>query len=188
MMEDLYRATAAPVRAGWLAGPEVAYIEKAVGRAPVTRPTAAARLPAHATALGKTLMAFSSTRVVDPILTRGLKRYTRCTITRPEQLRWAFRSIRATRIAHCDRELDEEWCGIAAPVFGPGGAVLAAVELRVGDEDVSTSRSLLTLAAACLTRELAAQTTVCTESVPRLVDRRERAPIGVVRTMKTRGF
>jgi DNA-binding IclR family transcriptional regulator len=125
----------------------------------VTQPSAAARLPAHATALGRTLIAFSPRGTVDSIITEGLRQYTRATITSPERLRCALRSIRATRVAICDRELDVDWAGVAAPVFGPGGGVLAAIELRVRDlaRDVPALRAPLAVAARCLSRELATQ-------------------------------
>jgi len=159
VMEDLFRSTGGPVRGGWLTGHDVAYVEKALGHAPVTQPSAAAQLPPHATALGKTLLAFSPGRIVDAVLAGGLRRYTGSTITRPERLRGAFRQVRATRMAVCDRELDEDWCGVAAPVFGPGGAVVAAIELRVRDlaTDVPAVRAPLAVAAACLSRDLTAQ-------------------------------
>jgi DNA-binding IclR family transcriptional regulator len=159
VMEDLFRTTGAQVRAGCLDGHDVAYIEKVSGHVPVTQPSAAARLPAHATALGRTLIAFSPRGTVDSIITEGLRQYTRATITSPERLRCALRSIRATRVAICDRELDADWAGVAAPVFGPGGGVLAAIELRVRDlaRDVPALRAPLAVAARCLSRELATQ-------------------------------
>jgi DNA-binding IclR family transcriptional regulator len=159
VMEDLFRTTGAQVRAGCLDGHDVAYIEKVSGHVPVTQPSAAARLPAHATALGRTLIAFSPRGTVDSIITEGLRQYTRATITSPERLRCALRSIRATRVAICDRELDVDWAGVAAPVFGPGGGVLAAIELRVRDlaRDVPALRAPLAVAARCLSRELATQ-------------------------------
>jgi hypothetical protein len=42
------------------------------------------------------------------------------------------------------------------PVFGPGGGIVAAVELRVGDlaRDVPAWRPALAVAAAALSREL----------------------------------
>jgi DNA-binding IclR family transcriptional regulator len=50
VMEDLFRVTGLPVRAGHLDGIEVAYIQKASADRPVSPFTAAARLPAYATA------------------------------------------------------------------------------------------------------------------------------------------
>jgi DNA-binding IclR family transcriptional regulator len=157
VIEDLFRATGSPVRVGFLEGPAVAYVEKVAGHLPVSSPSPAARLPVHATALGKVLLAFSSPRVVDALLAQDLARYTTATVTRPERLRWSFRTIRATRIAVCDRELDQDWCAVAAPAFGAGGDVVVAVELRVRDlaRDVPTLRAALVMSAGWLSRELA---------------------------------
>ena len=156
VIEDLFRATGAPVRVGFLDGPAVAYVEKVAGHLPVSSPSPAARLPAHATALGKVLLAFSPPRTTDTLLARDLARYTASTVTRPERLRWSFRTIRATRMAVCDRELDQDWCGVAAPAFGAGGDVVVAVELRVRDlvRDVPALRGPLIVAAGWLSREL----------------------------------
>jgi DNA-binding IclR family transcriptional regulator len=156
VMEDLFRATGMAVRIGWPAGLEVAYAEKLVGHTPVSRPSAAARLPMHASALGKALLAFSSSGVVNAVISSGLKRYTGSTITRPERLRWTLSAIRTTHLAVCCSELDRNWCGVAAPVFGPGGEVLAAIELRVSDvhRDVPAVQPLLLVATGSLSREL----------------------------------
>ncbi|WP_433293940.1 IclR family transcriptional regulator [Pseudonocardia sp. CA-142604] len=157
VIEDLFRATGSPVRVGFLDGPAVAYVEKVAGHLPVSSPSPAARLPVHATALGKVLLAFSSPRVADALLAQDLVRYTTATVTRPERLRWSFRTIRATRIAVCDRELDQDWCAVATPAFGAGGDVVVAVELRVRDlaRDVPTLRAPLVMSAGWLSRELA---------------------------------
>lgn len=156
VLEDLFRVTGAQVRAGVLDGSEVAYVEKASRHSPVTAFAAAARLPAHATALGKTLLAFAPSSVVDLVVARGLDRYTSSTVVRQDQLRLVLRYVRSKRIAVADGELDEEWTGMAAPVCGAGGTVVAALELRIPDAVTapSDSRPLLALATACLSREL----------------------------------
>jgi DNA-binding IclR family transcriptional regulator len=155
-MEDLFRATGLPVRAGLLEGTEVAYLEKVDMARPVSRTVAAARLPPHATALGKALLAFSPASTVDGILRVPLRRYTATTQTDPQQIRLAFRSIRASRFAVSDRELDDTWCSIAAPVFGPAGRLLSALEVRVPDltGGEAPARSALTVATRSLSREL----------------------------------
>jgi len=53
VMEDLHRATGLTVRVGFLNGYDVGYIEKRAVHLPVSEISPAARLPAHATALGK---------------------------------------------------------------------------------------------------------------------------------------
>jgi DNA-binding IclR family transcriptional regulator len=158
VMEDLFRATGAWVRVGYLDGMRVAYLEKAAAHVPVSD-VCSARLPAHATALGKALLAFTPPRSVAPLLAGPLRRYTPRTVTRPERLRLDLRTIRATRLAVCDGELEPRWSAVAMPVFGSSGALLAAVELRVRHlaRDVPALRSALAVAAGALSRELCPQ-------------------------------
>jgi IclR family acetate operon transcriptional repressor len=156
IMEDLFRVTGAPVRFGFLDGPAVAYIQKTSPHLPVSEVCSAARLPAHATALGKALLAFAPPPTTDVVLSRCLRRYTAHTVTSPERLRWLLQTIRVTRIALCDRELHPDWCALAMPVFGARGDVVAAIELAVRDlaANVPTLKAVLALAAGALSREL----------------------------------
>jgi DNA-binding IclR family transcriptional regulator len=155
VIEDLVRVTGAWVRVGHLDGKGVAYVEKTSAHVPVSD-VRAARLPAHATALGKVLLAFRTPLAVAPVLAGKLPQYTPRTVTQPERLRLDLRTVRATRLAVCDRELEPQWSAVAMPVFGPGGGIVAAVELRVGDlaRDVPAWRPALAVAAAALSREL----------------------------------
>jgi hypothetical protein len=67
VMEDLFRVTGAPVRVGFLDGMGVAYVEKSSAHVPVSD-LSPARLPVHATAVGKALLAFTSPRTAALIL------------------------------------------------------------------------------------------------------------------------
>jgi DNA-binding IclR family transcriptional regulator len=158
VMEELFRATGSPVRVGVLEGTTVSYVEKTSRHRPVTRLSPAARLPVHATALGKALLAVAPTRTVEAVLRADLRRYTPATITRPERLRWLLRAVRMSGIALCDRELDRTGRAVAAPAVAPGGGA-AAIEVAVGDlgRDVPAVRTPLVLAASWLSRELAAR-------------------------------
>lgn len=159
VLEDLFRATGGPVRVGFLDGGAVSYVEKVSAHRPVSWLSPAARLPAHATALGKALLAFAPASTVEDVLALGLQRYTPYTLTRPERLRWTLRTVRATGLALCDRELHRTGRAVAAPAFGDGGRGVAAVEIGVGDlaRDVPAVRAPLAMAAAWLSRELAGQ-------------------------------
>src|SRR3954454_18480519 len=133
VMEDVVTATRANVRLGVLEGLEVAYTEKLVGHRPVSIFAGDATLPAHATAMGKALLAFSPPAVVDALLERGLERFTPYTLTTPDRLRRALAVIRLTRVALCRWELELGAAAVAVPVFGGGGTVVAALELKVRD-------------------------------------------------------
>ena len=84
---DLATAARARARLGILIGLQVAFIEKHCDGGPVTTFGQAPRLPVHATALGKALLAFSPAELLDRIITNGLQRYTPHTLTDPEKLR-----------------------------------------------------------------------------------------------------
>jgi DNA-binding IclR family transcriptional regulator len=160
VMEDLFRAVGVRVRVGFLDDALlVAYVQKESPHQPVSRECPAARLPAHATALGKALLAFSPPSVIKTVLGRRLRRYTPFTMTRPDVLMAAFKTIRATRLAVCDRELEWDSCAVAAPVFGAGGQVVAAIELRTQDlaRDIEGWLALLSVAAGSLSRDLGHQ-------------------------------
>ena len=135
-------------------------MEKRCDHGPVTTFAQTPRLPTHATALGKALLAFSSPEMVDRIIADGLERYTQNTLTDPERLRQSLASIRLTRVAVSRWELEPEVSAVAAPVFGSGGMAVAALELTVPDlrSDLQTASSVLTVAARGLSRELAADT------------------------------
>lgn len=158
MLEDLSVATRNRARLGVLRGPEVAYIEKHPGHRPVSGFSAAATLPAHPTALGRALLAFSSAAAVEMVITRGLRPYTPRTITAPDRFRRALAVTRLTRVAVTRWELEAGASAVAMPVFVPGGQVVAAIELSVRDLSSSELHSVmaaLAVAARSLARELA---------------------------------
>ena len=157
VMEDVATATRTSVRLGVLEGSGVAYIEKAVGHCPVSRFSDGRTLPAHATAMGKALLAFSPAEVVDATIAHGLDRYTPYTLTTPDRLRRALSVTRLTRVALCRWELELGVSTVAVPVFGGGGTVVAALELRVRDlrTELHVLQPVLTVAARGLSRELA---------------------------------
>ena len=71
VLDDLAGArAAAPASACWRAWMS-RYLEKQPGPRPVSSFSAAATLPAHATALGPAMLAFSDTDVVDAVLAAG---------------------------------------------------------------------------------------------------------------------
>jgi DNA-binding IclR family transcriptional regulator len=155
VVTDLCEVTRRRARLGILRGSQVAYIEKRVGADPATSFCVGAVLPAHATALGKALLAFSPREVVASVQQR-LPAYTAHTLTTPDQLHRALHTVRLTRTAVACGELTLGECAVAAPVFGCGGAVVAAVELQVKDlrVDIDTSKATLAVAARGLSREL----------------------------------
>jgi len=157
VLEDLAAATRGRARLGVLADLDVAYIEKQPGHRPVTTFSTAATLPAHPTALGRALLAFSGAEVVEAVLARGLRPYTAHTIVAPDRFRRALAVTRLTRVAVTRWELEADVSGVAMPVFGPGGDVVAAIELAVADlgRELQPVMAALSVASRSLSRELA---------------------------------
>lgn len=127
---DLYEATHHIVHLGVLDEGEVLYLEKIAGREPVAAPSrVAGRMPAHCTAIGKALMAFSPEEAVTRILGEPLTRRTPYTITAPAALRKQLETIRESGIA---QEREESALGItcvAAPILQEDGTAAAAVSV-----------------------------------------------------------
>jgi len=170
VLEDLSAATKCRARLGVLRDLEVAYIQKQPGPSPTTSFSAAATLPVHATAVGRALLAFAPTRTVEMAIISGLRAYTAHTVTSPDRLRRALSVARLTRVAVTRWELEAGSCGVAVPVFGAGGDVVAALELTVGDlgADLKAVMGPLTIAARSLSRELCGSARTAAEAnVPR---------------------
>lgn len=157
VVEDLVLCTGSRARLGVLRELEVAYIEKVPGLRPVTSFTPAATLPAHPTALGRALLAFAPAATVELTIMRGLRPFTPHTVTSPDRFRRALAVTRLTRVAVTRWELEPGVCGVAMPVFGPGGQVVAAIELAVRDlgQRLQPLVAALSIATRSLSRELA---------------------------------
>lgn len=155
VMEDVSNATRSAVRLGTLHDNDVHYIEKSADHLPVTTFAPAKALPAHASAMGKAILAFSPPRMVEAMIARGLAAYTAHTITSGERLRKTLARVRLTRIAISRGELRNGNCVVAVPVFGGGSHVIAALELDVRDlaTDLRVVQPVLTVAARSLSRE-----------------------------------
>jgi DNA-binding IclR family transcriptional regulator len=91
------------------------------------------------------------------VIARGLKGYTPHTLTSGDQLRRALAVTRMTRIAVSKAEFKLEVSAVAAPVFGPGGNVVAALEIQLRDlrSRFLATKAALTVAACSLGRQLA---------------------------------
>ena len=103
--------------------------------------------PAYATAIGKALLAFSPTSVVNRVIAEELQ--TANTMTSPDNLRQALSVIRLTQIATAhDEGTASGRSAIAMPVFACESRVAAAVELTVREPgtDLKVVTGALTVA------------------------------------------
>jgi DNA-binding IclR family transcriptional regulator len=156
VLDDLAMTTRMDVRLGVLTECGVSYLEKSACQQAMSFPAATPVVPAHATAMGKALLAFSPSRTVDVFVARGLQRYTPYTLASPDRLRRALAEIRLNGLAMSRWELQLGASALAAPVFGPGGQVVAAIEVPVRDlrAELPRLQPALVVAARGLSRQL----------------------------------
>jgi IclR family transcriptional regulator, acetate operon repressor len=156
-MEDLVQATRQRVHLAVLEGTEVVYLQILGTRSPIVVPSrTGGRLPAHATGVGKAMLAFAPTAVVQARIEAGLTRVSGRSITNAGVLARELTTIRKEGVAY-DRE--ESRLGVscaAAPVFGPDGVVVAALSVtgRTGQVDVERLAPAVKTAALALSRRL----------------------------------
>jgi IclR family pca regulon transcriptional regulator len=111
-----------------LDGTEVVY----VARVPVRRimsihVSIGTRVPAHATSMGRVLLAWAPQAVVEAVVAAGLRALTARTVIDPERFRAALRTVREQGWAIVAEELEEGLLSAAAPVRDGSGTVVAAL-------------------------------------------------------------
>jgi IclR family acetate operon transcriptional repressor len=157
VVEDLAASLHTTARLGVVEGVEVAYVEKKAGPEPGTLFPNPARLPLHATAMGKALLAFGPRSLSRVISGGDFPRYTPRTLACPTDLERTLQRTRTHGFALTDRELHAGASAVAVPVFDVQGRAVAAVEVDVtstGPETVEFVIPALLTAARCLRREL----------------------------------
>jgi len=153
---DLCAVTGLRARFGVLIEGRVSYIEKRPGPEPITAFAARATLPAHASAAGKAILAFSSSSTIAEA-SQNLTVFTVQTLDTADRLRRALGMVRLSRTAVARGELTATQSDLAVPVFGCGGVALAALEIEVPDlrADVEVAKAALGVAARGLSRQIA---------------------------------
>jgi DNA-binding IclR family transcriptional regulator len=157
VLEDLGIATGLRARFGVWNELGVSYLERTADRGSGRCSSGLTILPAHATALGKALLAHAPPPVVQQVLDAGLPSYTPQTLTTAWQVHAALAATRRKGMAISRWEQRMGECAIAVPVFGPHGGVVAALELAVDNlaNGLHDARPLLVVAARGLSRQLA---------------------------------
>ena len=164
VLAELARTARTDVKLGALNGHEVVYLgqfgqctQSAVVGADGGTGCLAPALPAYATAIGKALLAFSPSSVVNRAIADGMQ--TANAMNSPDNLRETLSVIRLTQIATARDEYHADRSAIAMPVFSGGGRVAAAVELTVREPgtDVKAVTGALTVACRSLSRQLATE-------------------------------
>jgi len=158
-MEDLREATQSNVHLAVLEGIEVVYLEILRVRDSQPLPSrVGGRMPAHATGVGKAIMAFSPPEVVKARVDAGLERRTAYTVIMPGALHRELLTIHETGVSFDRQESAMGVVCAAAPVFGPDGAVQAALSVtgRAERLDVERMAPAVRTAALALSRVLGA--------------------------------
>lgn len=124
-LQDFVTATGHTVHLAVLDGSSALVIERLAGtKTFLTRHSPGARVPLHCTAVGKTLLAFASTGLVDQVMA-DLPRLTAYTVTDPRVLQRQLDGIRRTGLARSAQEHRLGVSSVAVPVNGHGGVVAA---------------------------------------------------------------
>lgn len=162
-LESLVRDTGETGHLAVLDGGEAIYIERVEARRALRVPSAIGRgYPAHATNLGKVLLAdLPRERVAEIVSERGLAAYTPNTITDLGALEAELESIRERGYAIDDEEYDEGLRCIGAGVRDHSGHVVSALGIggpvtRITPERVDELAGLVMAAASGLSRRLGA--------------------------------
>lgn len=127
VMEDLREATRQRIHLAVLEGVDVVYVEILGSTGVSVTSRTGGRLPAHATGVGKAILAYSSAATVRARVEAGLPRLTPRTISTPAGLTRELRKIRSVGMA---LDLEESHPGVscvAAPVFGADRRVRAGL-------------------------------------------------------------
>jgi IclR family transcriptional regulator, acetate operon repressor len=148
-LHGLFAVTGQEVQLAVLDGTEALVLD-AVGRRAEAHD--GDRLPLHASAVGKVLLAHAPGRVLDAVLRRGLTRLTPYTVGSPGRLAGQLRQVRAAGVASAYEEIRVGRASVATAVLDQAGAVVAAIGLTTaGPADPSRYLRDLKLAAARVT-------------------------------------
>lgn len=111
-------------------GLHVHYIDHVQGEHVVrVRDWTGERLPLHVTSAGKVFLAHWHEADLERFLARPLARFTRHTITEPAKMRAELARVRQQGYATIHEEQNDAVSGLAAPVYGRDGAVIAALNI-----------------------------------------------------------
>jgi DNA-binding IclR family transcriptional regulator len=136
-MDDLHAVVKQHTQLAVLEGDEVLYLERKSSRGAevvnITR--TASRLPAHACSSGLVLLAHASAGAQERVLSSPLRRMTPLTTTDPGELRRLLAETRYRGYAVVRGWVHEQAAGVAVPIWGPDGEVVAALSVIIPNEE-----------------------------------------------------
>ncbi|MEU6646471.1 IclR family transcriptional regulator C-terminal domain-containing protein [Saccharomonospora sp. NPDC046836] len=114
-----------------LEGADIVYVARvAVSRIMAVSINVGTRFPAHATSMGHVLLAgLDEAAFAEYLQHASFEQYTSHTIVSPARLGAELATVRTQGWALVDQELEEGLRSVAAPIHGPDGAVVAAINL-----------------------------------------------------------
>lgn len=152
VLADLRSATRNSVHLARIEGTEVVYFEVLPGPdAPDLPSRVGGRMPAHATGVGKAILAFAAPAVVDAVISGGLPRLSGRTITSPAILRRQLQRIRDDGVAYEREESGNGTVCVACPILDADGAPIAAVSVAGWSNRMRPERVAPAVRAAALT-------------------------------------
>lgn len=144
-MELLRHETGHTVQLAVLEGQHVVYLEILRARATPKLPSrVGGRVPAHATALGKAILAFSSPTLTETLVDGGLTKIGPRTITDPNQFRADLWTTRAEGVALDEEESTPNLYCVAVPIL-VGDKPVAAISVSAHGNDLDVKRTKETL-------------------------------------------
>jgi DNA-binding IclR family transcriptional regulator len=159
-MERLVRESQETVALGILDGTQVVYIDKKDAPQAVRMHSRVGKVnPAHSSAIGKAMLAFSPPETVAAVITQGLVARTPNTITDPDRFRQALAEVRERGYAVDHMENEDGIRCVGAPVLDHRGQPVAGLSVagpsyRVTPEQVPTLAALVCQAAEEVSRRL----------------------------------
>ena len=155
-LQDVHATTGETVHLAVRDGLHALYVERVVGRASArVLSRTGTRLPLHATAVGKVLLADAPDEVARAALAAPA-RVTAWTITEPGRLARELHQARRRGFARTAQELTPGAWSVAVPVRGPDGVVVAALGVVVASpaRDLARLVPVLRVAAGGIGRAL----------------------------------
>jgi DNA-binding IclR family transcriptional regulator len=154
-LQDLFNATRTTVQLGVLEGTQILVVEKVSGhRLMPMLSKVGGLIPAHCSALGRAILAYSEAARIESVIDAGLERRTPRTITTATALRRELAAVPDRGLALDREEGNIGISCVAAPIFGPLGDVVAALSVTGPTALVRADRvgPAVRLAAAAATR------------------------------------
>lgn len=139
-LHDLRDATRHAANLAIIDGPDMIYLDRVAWRTAAHLPfRPGGRHAAHATAMGKAIMAHLPAEKLDRMCRSGLPALTAATITTRAALEAQLEEIRATGLSYDRGETRDGVFCVASPVFDRDGRVLSAISVTglAGPADVS---------------------------------------------------